>query len=215
MGRPSILAFAISATAILTACGGGVLSRNDTGIDAVLAISPPNLNFGNVAVGKTKTMTGTLTAKSSDVTVSSADWKGDGYTVSGITFPLTVTVGQSVFFEVTFTPVSTGSFAGSVSFLSNASNSPSTETLTGAGVPHTVDLSWSPSTSQVVGYNVYRATHSGGPYSKLNSSPHAETTYVDSNVRSGATYFYTCRSVGRNSRESSPSNEAKVVIPNP
>ena len=215
MCRPSILALAISATTILTACGGGVLSRNDTPHDAALAISPPNLNFGNVAVGKTKTMTGTLTAKSSDVTVSSADWKGDGYTVSGITFPLTVMVGQSVSFEVTFTPASTGSFAGSVSFLSNASNSPSTETLTGVGVLHTVDLSWSPSTSQVVGYNVYRATHSGGPYSKLNSSPQAETTYVDSNVRSGATYFYTARSVGRNSRESSPSNEAKVVIPNP
>src|SRR5260370_35062886 len=37
---------------------------------------------------------------------------------------------------------------------------------------HGVDLSWDPSPSSVIGYNIYRGTRSGGPYPlKLNSSP--------------------------------------------
>jgi hypothetical protein len=192
------------------------VSRDGTGLSAAaLVVSPSSLNFGNVAVSKTKTMTGTLTAANSDVTVSSAEWNGEGYAVSSITFPLTITAGQSVSFEVAFTPPSTGNFAGNVSFLSNASNSPSTQALTGGGVPHTVDLSWDPSTSLVTGYNVYRGTHSGGPYSKINSSILDGTSFTDDSVELGATYFYVAKSVDGNSHESSPSNEAKVVIPNP
>ena len=180
-----------------------------------LVVSPSTLNFGSVAVNKTKTMTGTLTADTSDVTLSSAEWNGEGYAVAGITFPVTIIAGQSISFDVTFTPPTTGNFSGSISFLSNASNSPSTETLSGGGVPHTVDLSWDPSTSQVMGYNLYRGTRSGGPYSKINTSILDGTSFTDGTVESGATYFYVAKSVDGNSRESSPSNEAEVVIPNP
>jgi Abnormal spindle-like microcephaly-assoc'd, ASPM-SPD-2-Hydin len=215
MLRRSVLAVAISATMILNACAGGV-SRDSAGLStSVLVVSPSTLNFGNVAVNKAKTMSGTLTADNSDVTVSSAEWNGEGYAVTSITFPVTLTAGQSVSFDVTFSPPSTGSFAGTISFLSNASNSPSTETLSGGGVPHTVDLTWDPSTSQVMGYNIYRGTHSGGPYSKLNSSLLDGTSFTDGGVESGGTYFYVAKSVDANSRESSRSNEAKVVIPNP
>jgi fibronectin type 3 domain-containing protein len=100
--------------------------------------------------------------------------------------------------------------------LSDASNSPSTETLTGSGAQasqHSVDLSWDPSTSQVAGYNIYRGTHSGGPYSRLNSTPHANTSFTDSGVQSGSTYFYVARSVDFNSQESVPSNEVSAAIP--
>ena len=215
MPRRNVLTVAISATMILTACGGGV-SRDSTGVStSALLVNPSTLNFGNVAVSKTKTMTGTLTADNSAVTVSSAEWNGEGYAVTSITFPLTITAGQSVSFDVTFTPPATGDFAGSISFLSNASNSPSTESLTGGGVLHTVDLSWQPSASQVAGYNLYRGTHSGGPYTRLNSSLLDGTNFTDGSVASGATYFYVAKSVDGNSRESSPSNEAKVEIPNP
>jgi Abnormal spindle-like microcephaly-assoc'd, ASPM-SPD-2-Hydin len=200
---------------ILSGCGGGV-SRESAGLSTgALTVTPSTLNFGMVAINKTKTMTGTLTAHNSDVTVSSAQWNGEGYAVTGITFPVTIAAGQSVSFDVTFTPPATGDFAGSISFLSNASNSPSTEGLTGGGVLHTVDLSWQPSTSQVAGYNLYRGTHSGGPYSRLNSSLLDGTNFTDGSVESGATYFYVTKSVDGNSRESSPSNEAKVEIPNP
>lgn len=215
MLRRSVFTVVISATMILSACGGGVSRDSGALGSSALLVSPSTLNFGNVTVSKTKKMTGTLTADNSDVTVSSAEWNGEGYAVSGITFPVTILAGQSSSFDVTFTPPSTGNFSGNISFLSNASNSPSMETLSGGGVPHIVELSWAASTSQVIGYNVYRGTHTGGPYSKLNSSPLDGTTFSDDSVESGATYFYVAKSVDAASHESPPSNEAKVLIPNP
>src|SRR5438270_5356441 len=111
MLRRSILALAIPATAMLIACGGWTgLSRNSTDVTAgMLAVAPSTLDFGNVTVGKTKTMTGTLTANTADITVSSVAWNGEGYSLSGITFPATIAAGQSVSFAVKFVPQSSGS----------------------------------------------------------------------------------------------------------
>jgi len=217
MHRQINLAVLSLALATLTACGGGLAATNNSPAPppGTLTITPTTLNFGTVAVGKSKTMTGTLTA-SSDVTVSSADWNGSGYSVNGITFPTTVAAGNSVSFGVTFSPPSSGSSTGSISFLSDAANSPATETLTGSGAQtsqHTVDLSWDPSSSQVAGYNIYRGTRSGGPYSRLNSALQVSTSFTDSGVQSGLTYFYVARSVDSNSQESVPSNEVSAAIP--
>jgi fibronectin type 3 domain-containing protein len=77
-----------------------------------------------------------------------------------------------------------------------------------------VALSWNPSSSFVIGYNVYRASQSGGPYTRLNSSLQAGTTYTDSGVASGTTYFYVTTAVDGNSQESAFSNETTSVIPN-
>jgi fibronectin type 3 domain-containing protein len=67
----------------------------------------------------------------------------------------------------------------------------------------------------VIGYNVYRGTTSGGPYTKIVSAPQAGTTYTDSAVQSGWTYFYVVTAVDSNGNESSYSNEATAVIPTP
>jgi hypothetical protein len=158
-----------------------------------------------------------LTASNASVTVSSAAWNGQGYSLSGITFPTTVPAGQSVAFTVTFAPQTAGSSPGGVSFDSNASDSPAAETLTGSGMQpatHTVNLSWDSSASQVTGYNVYRGTQNGGPYlTKLTSTPQAGTNYTDATVQSGLTYFYVSTSVDSKSVESSYSNQATAVIP--
>jgi hypothetical protein len=55
-------------------------------------------------------------------------------------------------------------------------------------IPHSVTLDWNASTSAVIGYNVYRGTVSGGPYTPLNSSLVTTTQYQDSSVQSGQTY---------------------------
>jgi Abnormal spindle-like microcephaly-assoc'd, ASPM-SPD-2-Hydin len=180
-----------------------------------LAVSPATMNFGNVAVGSSTSQTGTLTASSSSVAVSSAAWNGQGYSVSGITFPVTVPAGQSVPFTVTFAPQTTGSTPGSITFNSNASNSPATETLSGAGTQTSVALSWNASTSQVTGYNVYRGSVSGGPYAKINSTLNASTNFTDSSVQPGQTYYYVTTAVDSGGTESAYSNQAQAVIPNP
>ena len=181
-----------------------------------LSVSPASINFGNVAVGSTQDQTGTLSASGASVTVSSAAWNGQGYSVSGITFPVSVPAGQSVSYTVSFTPQAAGSVTGTISFLSDASNSPSTETLTGTGEQassHTVALSWNASTSTVVGYNVYRGAQSSGPYTKLNSSLLGGTNYTDAGVLSGTTYYYVATAVDSSGVESAYSTPAMAVVP--
>ena len=81
---------------------------------------------------------------------------------------------------------------------------------------HTVSLSWTASVSSVVGYNVYRGTQHSGPYPvSLTSSPHAGTTFTDSTVQSGITYYYVVAAVDANHLESEYSNEVSAVIPYP
>jgi fibronectin type 3 domain-containing protein len=89
--------------------------------------------------------------------------------------------------------------------------------MTGTGAAptqHTVDLSWSASTN-VVGYNIYRGTVSGGPYTMINSSLDGTTAYTDNTVVSGRTYYYVATAVDASSNESGYSNQATAVIPNP
>ncbi len=211
----------ILATALWIGCGGGTGPSQPNGLAPApgqLAVTPATMNFGSLAVGSSKSQSGTLTAGTADITVKSAAWNGEGYSLSGITFPATVPANQSIPFTVTFAPQTAGTSPGSVSFVSNASNSPNTEMLTGTGaepVQHSVTLSWSPSTSHVVGYNIYRGTLSGGPYAKLNRSPVRATNYTDSTVQSGLTYYYVATSVGSKMVESAHSNQTTVVIPTP
>lgn len=110
------------------------VSLTGTGLGpSQLAVSPSPLDFGSLAVSSSSSKTGMLTAGSSSITVSSAALSGQGYSLSGISFPLTLAAGKSVSYNVTFTPSSAASFPGSISFVSNAANSPTTQSLSGSG----------------------------------------------------------------------------------
>jgi fibronectin type 3 domain-containing protein len=74
-------------------------------------------------------------------------------------------------------------------------------------------ISWNPSSSSVAGYNIYRGTVSGGPYTKLNSSLSFATTYTDATVQSGRKYYYVATAVDSDGVESKDSNEAAAAIP--
>jgi hypothetical protein len=97
-------------------------------------------------------------------------------------------------------------------------------TGTGGGVHQTttvnltvtaqVALSWTASQSPgTAGYNVYRSTTSGGPYTKLNSSLDTITSYNDQAVQDGYTYYYVTTAVNDLGVESSYSNEASAIVP--
>jgi hypothetical protein len=216
-------AFLLVVTSLLVGCGGGTTalttpSAGNGGTGAgQLSVSSSNIAFGNVTVGSSSTQTRKVTAGASAVTISSGSWSGAGFSLSGITFPVTLMAGQSVPFAVTFAPQVSGAASGGVSFLSNASNSPTAVTFTGTGSQpstHSVSLFWSPSPSSVVGYNVYRGTTSGGPYpSKLTPSPLPTTSLVDSTVMAGTTYYYVATSVDQNNVESIYSNQLTAAVP--
>lgn len=71
-----------------------------------------------------------------------------------------------------------------------------TVSVASASGPNRVVLNWSaPSSTGIGGYNVYRASAAGGPYTKLNPSPIAGTTYTDTSVVVGTRYWYRVRAV--------------------
>jgi hypothetical protein len=78
--------------------------------------------------------------------------------------------------------------------------------------PRSVALNWTASASTVSFYNVYRGTVSGGPYGLLTTNLKA-TTYTDSTVQSGTTYYYVTSAVNAAGTESIFSNEFQSLIP--
>jgi hypothetical protein len=195
------------------------VSLSGTGVAQLtflLNLSAPSLNFGSVDVGATSTQNVSLSnTGSGSVSVTAANVTGSGYSVAA-TFPFIVASGASRTVAVTFAPSLTGVANGTLSFVSNATNSPATLTTTGTGqtpVPHSVELSWNPSTSSVIGYYVCRSTISGGPYTQLNASPVAGTTFTDSTVFGHSTYYYVVRSVDASGAQSSNSAQVAAVIP--
>jgi len=66
-----------------------------------------------------------------------------------------------------------------------------------------------------VGYNVYRGTVAGGPYSKINTALNPTTAFVDNSVQAGQTYYYVTTAVDGSGLESPYSNQVKTTIPSP
>jgi Abnormal spindle-like microcephaly-assoc'd, ASPM-SPD-2-Hydin len=194
------------------------ISLSGTGVTpGQLSVAPSAINFGNVTVGSSLTQSGTLTASGGSVTVASASINSTEFTLSGISLPVTLASGNSASFTVRFSPQASGPASANLTFASNASNAPTVESLSGSGTApaqHTVTLSWNASTSSnVVGYNIYRGSVSGGPYTKTNSAINSTTTATDTTVVSGQTYYYVVTAVDSSANESSYSNEVQAVIP--
>jgi hypothetical protein len=81
---------------------------------------------------------------------------------------------------------------------------------------HYVTLNWVASISpNISGYNIYRATTSGGPYAKLNSSLVVGLTYTDASALAGQTYYYVGTAVDINNTESGYSAQAQATVPSP
>jgi len=101
----------------------------------LLSASASSLNFGNTLVGSSAsqaialTNTGTASVNLSQVAIT-----GGGFTVSGFTGAVTLAAGQSFSLTVNFAPATAGSATGSLSFVSSATNSPTTISLSGNGV---------------------------------------------------------------------------------
>jgi hypothetical protein len=182
-----------------------------------LSVNPTTLNFGNVVVNNNSSLPASLKATGASVTVTSGVSSSSEFVLSGITFPVTIPAGGTQGFTVTFTPQATGQANATLTFSSDASNSPTVEQLTGNGTApahHSVQLNWTASVSQdVIGYNVYRGTIHGGPYSQINPSLDSSTSYTDGNVTNGDTYYYVTTAVDSNNVESTYSNEAEAQIP--
>jgi hypothetical protein len=91
-----------------------------------------------VVTGTSNSQTINLTnSGSATLTISQATVSGTGFSLSGLTLPTTLAAGKNTIFNVLFTPASAGSVSGSLSLVSNATNSPLAIPLSGTGVAAT------------------------------------------------------------------------------
>ncbi len=216
-GTITISSTASNSTVTLPLSGIGTTTTGGT-----LAVSPATLALGSVVVGASGTASGTLTASGASIIVSAVGSNNSAFTVGGLSLPATIAAGKSAAFTVTFSPQTAGAVTSALTFTSNAQSSTTVETLTGTGTAapvHSVNLSWSASTSSSVSsYNIYRAAYASacGSFSKINPLPNTGTLYTDSAVVDGATYCYATTAVNTSNEESGYSNVvSNVKVPTP
>jgi hypothetical protein len=214
-----LLVSIIAASISLSSCGGyTTAAKTDTANSQTgLSANPTSLNFNTIAVGSSSSLTSTLTNNgNSNINISEVVVTGAGLTTGGVPVGTILTPGQSATMSVTFAPAAAGSLAGAnVQIMSNAANSPLTISVSGTGQAglHSVALSWTASPTSGVAYDIFRANTSGGfGTTPLNSSPITGTSYTDTTVASGQTYFYVATAVDSQG-SSADSNEVSVTIP--
>ena len=210
-------------TAIVTAQAGGVTKTYTINLGPGvpgLTLGSTSIAFGNVNLNSTVTQPPVVLTSSgtAPLTISAASVTGAGFTISGLTLPVTLNPGQTASLSISFNPTTSGSVTGAVTLTTNASPSTATIALsgTGAAASYQVDLTWSaPSSSPdpVAGYNIYRAVSGSSNYQLLNSGVNTPTTYTDSSVVNGTSYTYYVTSVDASGNTSAPSNTYSVAIP--
>ncbi len=192
------------------------INLTGTGVASTLKLtaSVANVSFGSVAVGTTATQEVKLTNTGNEnVEISSASASGTGFHASGGS-NVNLTPNQSANVTVSFDPQSAGGLSGTLTVSSNAAAIKIS--LSGTGTlasQHSVSLTWTASTSDVIGYFVYRRTGSSGSFAKVKSTIDASTAFTDSSVENGQTYFYVVTAVASSDVESAFSTQVEVTIP--
>lgn len=186
----------------------------------ILSLNPTSVNFGSIMIGTSQSQyVLMLNTGNGNLTIASASMSGPGFSVTGLTLPMTLVPGQSASFQVTYSPSSVGSASGAVYLKKNNGTTLAAISLSGTGLAalaplqHSVTLNWAASPSTVVGYNVYRSSQGGGPFQRLNSAPVATLQFSDGNVSSGQLYYYVVTAVASSGAESIYSNESVASVP--
>jgi hypothetical protein len=130
---------------IISSASDPSVALTGTGTQAALSANPASVNFGSLLVGSNGSVPVTLTnTGTASVTISAASASGPGFTISGLTVPLTINAGQNTSLTAKFAPTSAGSANGNISITSNAPGSPMAIALSGTGTAAQPQLSISP-----------------------------------------------------------------------
>jgi hypothetical protein len=221
--QAAVSAVSTTQTVTLAASAGGTTKTYSLSLNAgtpKLTLSTTSLNFGSVNLSSLLSLSVTLTSSgTAPVTVNAGSVTGTGFKLSGVSFPLTLNVGQSAVLTISFNPLAALTANGLLTLTSNSSTGvTSTVTLSGTGlsVSYEVNLNWqapASSSDPAVGYNVYRSSNGGSSYQLLNSSVDAQMSYTDTTVQASMAYIYYVESVDAEGNASSPSNVTNITIP--
>ncbi len=182
-----------------------------------LDCQPCQHGFGKTPTGSSKSFN--INLKNSgkrSLKITSDTVQGSEFSVGTFPLPKTLKPGGTVQIPLVFAPTATGRVAGNVTLANTGKDSELVIKLAGTGIDqssHSVALSWQPGDQNWVGFNIYRSTVDGGPYSKINSSLDSSPSFTDSTVQGGMTYYYCATEVDAEGQESGYSNIAQAEIP--
>src|SRR3984893_1397227 len=143
------------------------VSLSATGVQGALSVNPSTLDIGRVLVGSSASQTIPLTnVGTTGVTISAAKVSGIGFSISGLSTPLTINPGQNKTFPARFSTTSAGTASRSLSLTGNPPNSTLTIPLRGTGTSTALGTSTAPGTSTVQGRVFNVATNGAVPNSK-------------------------------------------------
>jgi hypothetical protein len=140
---------------IISSASDPSVALTGTGTQGALSANPTSVNFGSFLVGSSGSVPVTLTnTGTASVTISAASASGPGFTISGLTVPLTINAGQNTSLTAKFAPTSAGSATGNISITSNARGSPMAIALSGTGTAAQPQLTISPASVTFGNVNV-------------------------------------------------------------
>jgi hypothetical protein len=172
---------------------------------AVTPSSAPSGNFGvSGSISPSSNGSGATVALSGPASTSTTASSSGNYSFSGLvngTYAVTPSRTGYVFTPNVQSFTIDGSDVSGIDFTASPLST------------HTVLLTWNASTSLVKGYNVYRSTTDGGPYSKINSTLITLLSYTDSGLATSTTYYYVTTAVNAVGVESAYSNQVSAKIP--
>ena len=183
----------------------------------VLQCQPCRHGFGKVPTGSSHSFNVLLRNSSNRTLKITADSvQGSEFSIGTFPLPVKLIPGASIQLPVIFTPTAAGRVLGDVTLTDSGEQAQLQIKLAGTGVQegsHSVALSWTPGDQNWVGFNIYRGTVDGGPYTKINSSLDGSPSFTDTTVEGGMTYYYCATEVDAQGEESPYSNIAEATIP--
>jgi len=165
-------------------------SLSGTGVAPVpLEATPSSVHFGSVPVGTSISESVQLkNAGTRSATISSASVLGAGFTIVGLTTPITLTAGSTKSFTLKFAPTGVGTDSGLIT-LKSSSAKELTLSMTGTGTKDTSTISVSPA-SLSFGSGTVGKTHKLAVTLKNNGNANVtisgvSLTGIDASLSSG------------------------------
>ena len=144
-----------------------------------VSVTPATVSFGSVLIGGNSSRSvSVLNGGGAAVVLSSLSSSNAAFVASGLTLPMNLPSGQSVSFQVAFSPTAAGASNGTLALANNGSSSPTMISVTGTGAadPTPGSLSASPASVNIGNVNVgstgsqtFSVTNSGGTAVTLSS----------------------------------------------
>src|SRR5258708_185819 len=133
-----------TSAAFLSGCTG-LVNANGTSPHAAIQVNPASVSFGSAPVGKKVSQTGSVANTGSmSVNINQANVSDSQFSFSGLVMPLSLPVGQSSNFQVSFVPNSSGIVTGTLTVTTEAGVASAQVALSGNATPAAQQVSLNP-----------------------------------------------------------------------